>query len=144
VTQLTLKYANHIITEILASARVMQLPPVGVAVLDAGGHLKALQIEDGLAFLRIRVCQAKAWGSLGLGVDSAKIGERYLQGGMNPGFIDSLNALCGGQAVPLPGGVLIHDRTGVIAGAVGVSGAAPEDDEACAKAGLSAAGWKTE
>ncbi len=144
MTPLTLKQANLIIEQTITGAHEMKLPPIGVAVLDSGGHLKALQIEDGLAFLRIRVCHAKAWGSLGLGMDSAKLGERYLQGGMNPGFIGALNAMCDGQAVPLPGGVLIHDAEGQIIGAVGVSGAAPEDDEKCAKAGLKAAGWDSQ
>lgn len=139
---LTLKQANRIIEEALASARSMNLPPVGVAVLDPGGHLKALQSEDGLSFLRVRICQAKAWGALGLGVDSDKIAERYSQGGVQPGFIDALNALSGGRVLPLAGGVIVRDDAGVTLGAVGVSGAAPEDDEACARAGIANAGFK--
>lgn len=135
---ITLKQANIVIGATLAKAREMELPPIGVAVLDAGGHLKALQAEDGLSFLRVRVCQAKAWGALGLGVDSVKIAERYQSGGSAPGFIDALNAMSDGKVIPLPGGLLIHDTKQQLLGAVGVAGALSEQDEACARSGVEA------
>ena len=135
---LTLNIANKIIAAALAKARDIGLPPIGCAVLDAGGHLKAFQAEDGLAFARVHVCQAKAWGSLGVGTDSDKIAERYMSGGPNPGFINALNAMTGGKVVPLAGGVLIRNDDGEIIGAVGVSGAKPEEDELCARAGIEA------
>ena len=116
----------------------MELPPIGVAVLDPGGHLKALQAEDGVSFLRVRVCQAKAWGALGLGVDSAKIAERYQSGGSVPGFIDALNAMSNGNVIPLPGGLLIHDVNQQLLGAIGVAGALSEQDEMCARSGIEA------
>lgn len=135
---LTLNQAQAVIAATLAKARELDLPPIGCAVLDAGGHLKAFQAEDGLAFARVLVCQAKAWGSLGVGTDSAKIAERYVSGGANPGFINALNAMTGGYVVPLAGGVLINDAEGRHIAAVGVSGAKPEEDEICARAGVAA------
>ena len=144
MTTLTLKQANEIIEATLTAARAKKLPPIGVAVLDAGGHLKAFQAEDGLSFLRVRITQAKAWGSLGLGVHSTQIAERYNKGGMDAGFIQSLFTMSNGQVVPLPGGVLVRDADGDVVGAVGVSGADPKDDEASAKAGISAAGWNSD
>ena len=143
MNELTLENANRIIEAALARAREMELPPLSVAVLDAGGHLKALQREDGQAFLRVRVCQAKAWGALALGTDSANIAERYEQGLRQQGFFGALNAMSGGRLIPLPGGVLIHNRSGDIIGAVGVAGAVSEEDEACAMAGIAAAGFGT-
>lgn len=135
---LNLDQASAAIAATLAKARELGLPPIGCAVLDAGGHLKAFQAEDGLAFARVLVCQAKAWGSLGVGVDSDKIAERYVSGGPNPGFINALNAMTGGYVVPLAGGVLIKDADGRNIGAVGVSGAKPEEDDICARAGVAA------
>jgi uncharacterized protein GlcG (DUF336 family) len=44
--------------------------------------------------------------------------------------------MTGGKVVPLAGGVLLRDREGVILGAVGVSGAKPEEDAVCARAGI--------
>ncbi len=133
---ITLIQSNTVIEAALARARELGLPPVGAAVLDSGGHLKAFQAEDGLNFLRVRICSAKAWGALGLGVDSDKIAERYESGGPNPGFIGALNALSGGNVIPLRGGLLIHGPDQTLIGAVGVSGALPEQDEECARAGI--------
>jgi uncharacterized protein GlcG (DUF336 family) len=143
VNELTLENANRIIEAALARARAMELPPLSVAVLDAGGHLKALQREDDQGFIRVRVCQAKAWGALALGTDSANIAQRYEQGLRQQGFFEALNAMSGGRLIPLPGGVLIHNRSGDIIGAVGVAGAVSEEDEACAMAGIAAAGFGT-
>jgi len=140
MTELTLKQANALINATHSMARQLNLPPVAVAVLDTGGHLKALQREDGVSFLRVRISQAKAWGALGLAADSRQIAERYEQDELQRGFINALNAMSGGGLIPLPGGVLIRDKSGQILGAVGVAGAASDKDEACALAGIEAIG----
>ena len=142
MNELTLEQANQLIEVALAKARELNLPPVSVAVLDTGGHLKALQREDGVSFLRVQVCQAKAWGALGLASNSRQIGERYNQDNFQQGFINALNAMSGGGLIPLPGGVLIYDTEGRLKGAVGVSGAVSDDDEICAIAGIKAIGMK--
>jgi uncharacterized protein GlcG (DUF336 family) len=137
---ITLDQANTIISAALAKAREMQLKPLAVAVLDSGGHLKALAREDGQTFMRAKVCQAKAWGSLAMGVHSRDLATRYEQETRQEGFINALNAMSNGSVVALPGGLLIRDAEGAVIGAVGISGAASEDDEACAKAGIEAIG----
>jgi len=138
---LTLAQANTIIAAALAKARQMNLPPLGVAVLDPGGHLVALQREDGLSFVRVKVCQAKAYGALATGVHSRHIASRYREGVNQEGFVNALNDLTGGNIIPLPGGVIIREAGGGILGAVGISGASSEEDEACAVAGIEAAGY---
>lgn len=140
---LTLAQANQVIEAALSTARKMDLPPVAVAVLDAGGHLKSLQREDGVSFIRVQVCQAKAWGALGLGEDSRDISTRYADNAQQQGFVNALNAMTNGGLIPLPGGVLIRNTTGQIVGAVGISGAISDDDETCAKAGIEAIGMKS-
>jgi uncharacterized protein GlcG (DUF336 family) len=118
----------------------METPPLAVAVLDAGGHLKSLQREDGVSFLRVQICQAKAWGALGLATDSRNLAERYQQDELQRGFINALNAMSDGRLIPLPGGVLIRDPSGQVLGAVGVAGGPSENDEICALAGIKAIG----
>ena len=44
--------------------------------------------------------------------------------------------------MPVPGGVLIKDAGGHTLGAVGISGDVSDKDEACAVAGIEAAGLK--
>lgn len=140
MTQLTLEQANRLIAAALAKAREMAMPPLGVAVVDHGGHLVSLQREDGLAFLRVQVCQAKAWGAVAMHSHTRDIALRYEKGGRDTGFIDQLNDLSGGRMVPLPGGVLIRDANNEIIGAVGVAGGQSELDETCAIAGIEAIG----
>ena len=56
-------------------------------------------------------------------------------------FIDAVNTIAKGALVPVPGGVLIMDGATLL-GAVGVSGDTSDNDEACAVAGIQAAGLK--
>jgi uncharacterized protein GlcG (DUF336 family) len=58
-----------------------------------------------------------------------------------PAFISAMNALAGGRLVPVPGGVLIRSSGKAIIGAVGITGATSDQDEACAVAGIEAAGF---
>jgi uncharacterized protein GlcG (DUF336 family) len=136
---ISLSQAETVVEGALAKARELGLPPVSVAVLDAGGYLKAMQREDGVAFLRATVCQAKAWGALALGASSRHFAERYAGDALQRGFISAMGGGPRERVVPLPGGVLIRDGGGKLLGAVGVAGAASEDDEACAIAGIESA-----
>lgn len=141
MTTLTLEQANKIIAGAFAKAAEMGLPPIGAAVVDPGGHLIAMQRQDGLTFMRVHVCQAKAWSAVALGVNTSAIAARYESGTREEGFINAQNAYSGGKVMPLPGGVLIKDSAGEVHGAVGVSGAAAEDDEVCSRAGVEGAGF---
>ncbi|MCP5430726.1 MAG: heme-binding protein [Chromatiaceae bacterium] len=140
MTELTLDQANALITAVLAEARRLQLPPIAVAVLDSGGHLKALQRQDNLSFLRADICQAKAWGALALGTDTRHLASRFAQDLQQQGFMQALNAMSGGRIIPLPGGVLMRNSGGEIVGAIGVAGAKSEQDEACALAAVRSVG----
>lgn len=144
MAQMKLEQANRIIEVALAKAREMNLPPVGVAVMDAGGHLVAMQREDGLSFLRVKVCQAKAYATLAMGAHTSQLAQRFATNVNMQGFFAALNQLSGGQVIPVAGGVLIRDGAGEMVGGVGVSGAASEEDESCAVAGIEAAGFKVE
>jgi len=143
MSELTLQQANTLISEVLKKARSKKMPPIAVAVLDTGAHLKALQREDGVSFLRVQIAQAKAWGALGMGTNSAQIAERYAQDEQQRGFITALNAMSGGQLIPLPGGVLVRNAEGEIIAAVGAAGGVSGDDEECVLAGINASGFQS-
>ncbi len=134
---ITLAQAQAIVTATLAHARSAALKPLGVAVLDAGGHLVAFAREDGAAFGRFAVAHAKAHGALALGEDSAALAERAKG---NPLFFGSLSAALGGELALSPGGVLVRDASGAVIGAVGASGDAGPADAAAVAAGIAAAG----
>ncbi len=136
MAELTLDQTNRLIAGTLDEAARLGLPPIAVAVLDSGGHLKAMQRQDGVSFLRADICQAKAWGALAMGTDTCHLAKRYAQDAQQQGFLLALNAMSTGRIIPLAGGVLVSNDEGETLGAVGVSGAASEDDEACALAGI--------
>lgn len=136
MTNVTLAQANVIIENAIKKGEEMGLKPLTVAVLDAGGHLKALARTDGASTMRPEMAMGKAYGCIALGV-----GGRWInQNGIDRGhFMDGVVALSGGKILPVPGGVLIKDG-GAIIGAVGITGDTSDNDEAAAVAGVEAAG----
>jgi uncharacterized protein GlcG (DUF336 family) len=100
--------------------------------------LVSFQREDGSSLLRPEIAQAKAWGALGMGIGSRAIAARAL---VAPAFVSAVNALAGGRIIPVPGGVLIRSSAKAIIGAVGITGANSDQDEACAVAGIEAVGF---
>lgn len=138
MAEITLHKARTIVRQALAKGREHEMKPLVVCVLDAGGHLKTFEREDGAANMRFQVAHGKAHGALGLGMGSRALKERADQQAY---FILAVNGAFGGGLVPVPGGVLVRDRRGTIIGAVGISGDTGENDELAAIAGIEAAGF---
>jgi uncharacterized protein GlcG (DUF336 family) len=136
---LTLDQAQTIITAALAASEKAGYKPMGIAVLDEAGHLKAFASEDGASMLRFDVARAKAWGAVGMGVSSRVLGQRAKD---NPNFFVSLAATAQGKFLPQTGAVVIKDAQGAVIGAVGASGGTGDEDEAICIAGVEAAGLK--
>ena len=136
-----LAQASTIVDVALQKGRELSLRPLVVAVLDAGGHLVAYKREDKSAILRFEIAFGKAYGALGMGFGSRGLYERAQKA---PMFITTLTAASQGRVMAAPGGVLIQDQNGDTIGAVGISGDTSDNDEACAVAGILAAGLKAE
>jgi uncharacterized protein GlcG (DUF336 family) len=136
-SSLTLAQADAIAANVIGIARGEGLLPLAVAVCDAGGALVALKRDDGCGWLRTEIAQGKARGALGMGMASRTIRDRLAN---RPAFQGALAAASGGEFIPVPGGVLILDPSGIAIGAVGVSGDASDKDEYCAIAAVHAAG----
>lgn len=139
MAHLTLAQASTIVDVALAKGRELKLQPLTVAVLDAGGQLKALKREDQSGLLRPEIALGKAWGCLGMGFGGRELARRAAGA---PGFFAVLSDVSNGRMVPVPGGVLIRGADNEILGAVGISGDVSEQDEACAVAGIQAAGLR--
>ena len=137
MSQLTLKQANTIIEKAFARAREMKIKPLGVVVLDGGGHIVSAQREDKASMFRLDVARGKAWASVAMGASSKALGKRARD---NPNFFVSLAATAGGKFLPQTGAALIRNAQGEIIGAAGASGGTGEEDEACCVAGIEAAG----
>jgi uncharacterized protein GlcG (DUF336 family) len=136
-----LAQAGTIVDVALQKGRELNLRPLVVAVLDAGGHLVAYKREDKSAILRFEIAYGKAYAALGMGFGSRGLFERAQKA---PMFITTLRAVSNGRVMAVPGGVLIQEQDGDTIGAVGISGDTSDNDEACAVAGITAAGLKAE
>lgn len=137
MSEITLKSAQAIIQAALAKGREVGLNPLSVVVLDAGGHLKAFEREDGASPGRFAIAQGKAYGAVMLGMGGKAQMARAEQQAY---FMAAINGAFGGQVVPVPGGVLVRDAAGKVIGAVGVTGDSSDNDEIAAVAGIVAAG----
>lgn len=137
---LTLDQARGIIAAARTHGQESGFKPLTVVVLDAGGHVLAVEREDGSSTKRFEVAYGKAHGAVSLGMGSRALMARAEQ---QPYFIAAVTNSVG-ALVPVPGGVLVKDADGTLLGAVGISGDNSDNDEAAAVAGIDAAGLTAE
>lgn len=135
-TQLNLESAKKIIEGALVMGAEIGTPPLTVAVLDVGGHLKAFERQDDASIMRIDIAIAKAWGAIGMGMSSRTLGDVASE---RPAFMSALTTMAHGNLVPVAGGVLIRNEENQILGAVGITGDTSDVDEKCAIAGIESA-----
>ena len=130
---ITLEGAHRIIEK--AHEKAAQLGVrVTVAVVDSGGHLVALARMDGTPPISPKIAEGKAVGAARFLRDGASLLQMAQD---RPAFYNAAERLVGASIVPGPGSVLIQKGNEVL-GAIGVSGARPEQDLECAEAGLAA------
>lgn len=103
--------------------------PMNIAVLDAGGHLKAFLRMDGALIGSIDIALGKAKTSVLFGMNSETVGEFCKPGGSSPG-LENTN----GGLVVFAGGIPLRNADGQMIGAVGVSGGSVEQDFRVAEA----------
>ena len=137
MSTLTLLQANAVANAALAASHRAGYAPMAVVVLDASGHLKAAQREDGASMFRVDVATGKAWAAIGMGAASRTLAQRAKD---NPNFFVTLAATAQGRFLPQTGAVLIKDGDGHVIGGVGASGGSGDEDEAICIAGVLAAG----
>jgi uncharacterized protein GlcG (DUF336 family) len=133
---LTLTMAQTLVAAALAEARRRGFQPLAVVVLDARGVVKAAAAEDGTSLKRFEIAHGKAYGALSLGVGSRALAKRAVE---QPSFVAAVTHAIGGSLVPVPGGVLLRDRSGTLLGVAGASGDLSDNDEAALLAGIAAA-----
>ncbi|MEM5519913.1 heme-binding protein [Sulfitobacter sp. AS59] len=133
----SLEQARIIIAQTFKKGREMGFKPLSVVVLDAGGHVQAFEREDGAAPGRFAIAHGKAYGAVMLGMAGrAQMARAEAQAY----FMSAVNGVFGGAVVPVPGGILLRDESGVVIGAVGITGDTSDNDVEAGLAGIDAAG----
>ncbi|MDF1855653.1 heme-binding protein [Pseudooceanicola sp.] len=144
MAEISLRRARTIIRKALEAGQAQQMRPLSVVVLDAGGHVKAFERQDGASPGRFGIAHGKAYGAVMLHMSGTALAERVAAGPGGAAFVAAANGVFGGAVVPVPGGVLVRDGKGHVIGAVGVSGDLSERDAAAAVAGIEASGLSAE
>ncbi len=104
-----------------------------IAVVDAGGNLKAFLRMDGAWLGSIDIAIRKAKTARLFDMATGEIGKLSQPGGPLYQIEHSNDGL-----ISFPGGVPLRSASGAVIGAVGVSGSTVEDDHAVAAAGSEA------
>ncbi|MEM8873162.1 MAG: heme-binding protein [Planctomycetota bacterium] len=129
---MSLDQAQAIIAAAIAKAEEIDTK-MDIAVVDAGGNLKAFVRMDGAWLGSIDIAIKKAKTARYFDMPTGAIGELSQPGG--PLYnIEHSN----GGLITFPGGVPITNADGEVIGAIGVSGSTVENDHEVAVAGAEA------
>jgi uncharacterized protein GlcG (DUF336 family) len=104
-----------------------------IAVVDAGGNLKAFARMDGAWLGSIDIALKKARTARLFDMDTGEIGALSQPGGP----LYNIEVSNGGL-ITFPGGIPLANSTGEVIGAIGVSGSTVDNDHAVAAAGAHA------
>ena len=129
MADITLSEAERVVDSALGKAHETGTL-MNIAVVDAGGNMKAFRRMDG------------AWlGSIDIALKKART-ARYFDmptgdlGGMSqPGGPLYNIEVSNGGLITFPGGIPLRNTSGEVVGAIGVSGSTVENDHAVAEAG---------
>ena len=128
--------AQDIATRAVQAAKDNKFRPVGVAVLDSSGDTVVQMRMDNCPSGFLTMAQAKANACIKVGVSSRAYGKKYLSKDGTPDvFVRLVNQIMilDGEVACFQGGIILRDKTDhTVLGAVGVSGAAGDEDEYCA------------
>jgi len=129
---LTLEAAERIVAAAKQKAAEINTK-MDIAVVDAGGNLKAFARMDGAWQGSIDIAQRKARTARWFDMNTGEIGKLSQPGGPLYGIEHSNAGL-----ITFPGGVPLKNAKGEIVGAIGVSGSSVENDHTVAAAGAAA------
>ena len=129
---LTLEQAERIVAAAKKKAAEINTK-MDIAVVDAGGNLKAFARMDGAWLGSVDIAQRKARTARWFDMDTGVIGTLSQPGGPLFGIEHS-----NGGLITFPGGVPLKNAKGEVVGAIGVSGSTVENDHTVATAGAAA------
>lgn len=96
--------------------------PICVSVCDAQGFLLAFARMPGAPLRSIRIAQCKAYTAARMGAATDALRPRLEEQGVE------LADFCDPDLTALPGGSPLKDASGILLGAIGVSGLAASED----------------
>ena len=131
ISQLNLEVADALASGAVAVAKRNNFPPIVVTVVDRQANTLVQKRMDNVVHVAFpEFSYAKAYPCATLGVSSREFRDKYTteNDASKIGQMNSMMAISGKMAA-FPGGVLLRNGENEIVGAVGVSGAAGDEDE---------------
>ena len=123
-----IELAGKLVAMAMAKSKADFSKPMCVAVCDRFGFLVAFSAMNGAPVRSIQLSQGKAYSAARMGVDTHVFLERLHRENIPASYF------CDDKLTGLPGGAVLKDAAGTIIGAAGISGLAPSEDMAIAKA----------
>ncbi|MCS0503229.1 GlcG/HbpS family heme-binding protein [Ancylobacter mangrovi] len=118
--------ARRMVADALARAAAEYGRPICAAACDAQGFLLAFARADGAPVRSIALSQGKAYSAARMGVGTDAFLARLHRENIPASYF------CDPALTALPGGAVVKNAAGRLLGAVGISGLAPEEDQAIA------------
>lgn len=134
IQDLSLDQARLVLEAAIAAAEEHETL-MDIAVVDAGGNLKAFVRMDGAWRGSIDIATKKAVTARAFDLPTEALGELSQPGGPLYGI-----EVSNGGLITFPGGLPLKADDGTVIGAIGVSGSTVENDRAVAVAGAAALG----
>jgi glc operon protein GlcG len=132
----SLQAADRMIASCLQHAAASRLPPLSIVVVDATGAIVAAKRQDGAPPASLDAALLKARTATRTSAPTAALTQLVAQDQPTRDVFLVLG-LTG-----IPGGIPLAGADSQIVGAVGVSGAQPDQDASCAQRAVDAAGNK--
>jgi uncharacterized protein GlcG (DUF336 family) len=129
MADITLSEAERVVDSALGKARETGTL-MNIAVVDAGGNLKAFRRMDGAWLGSIDIALKKAHTARYFDIPTGDLGGMSQPGGPLFGI-----EVSNGGLITFPGGIPLRNTSGEVVGAIGVSGSTVENDHAVAEAG---------
>ena len=120
---LTFDLARQLMDQAMARATQEFKRPICVAVCDHTGLLVAFARMEGSPVRSVAIAQGKAYSAARMGVSTQAVLERLHREHIEIGYF------CDPQLTALPGGTPLKDKSGVLVGAIGVSGLTSAEDQ---------------
>jgi uncharacterized protein GlcG (DUF336 family) len=126
---ITLEQAEQLSEAAKAKAKEIGVP-MNIAIVDAGANLVSFHRMDNAWLGSVDIAIKKAKTARFFDMNTGELGKLSQPGGPLYGIEHSNQGL-----ITFPGGVVLKDTSGIVIGAIGVSGGSVEQDHDVASAG---------
>ena len=131
MSKISLTVADELANKVIANVKRNNFPPIVVTVVDRQANILVQKRMDDVCHAAFpEFSYAKAFTCVTMGVSSREFRDKYTATNESAkiGQMNSMMAISGKMAA-FPGGVLLRNCENEIIGAIGVSGAAGDEDE---------------